>query len=124
LITNAGLVLRASNGAEAPAPELAQRVTDYVADKQQRSEGMDDMVTGELLADDVLTSLVQAAGVSYELLPLGCVVDSISTLVGVAVVQINDSFARNDKQAQLLNALATNLLQTGDSPGLPITPRD
>jgi hypothetical protein len=76
------------------------------------------MVTGELQHDDALTSLIQASGVSYELLPLGCVVESISTLAGVAVVEVAQTRVRNQKQAQLLNALATNLLQTGDSPGL------
>ena len=118
LITPAGLLLRASHGAESPSLELAQRVTRYISDKQQRSEDMDDMVTGELQQDDALTSLIQASGVSYELLPLGCVVESISTLAGVAVVEVAETRVRNQKQAQLLNALATNLLQTGDSPGL------
>ena len=39
-------------------------------------------------------------------------------LAGVAVVGITETRVRNDKQAQLLNALATSLLEAGDSPGL------
>jgi tetratricopeptide (TPR) repeat protein len=123
LITLAGLVLRTSHGADAPALELAQFVTHYVSDKQQRSEELDEMITGDLRHVDALTSLIQAAGTSYELLPLGCVVDSVSTIVGVAVVEVTQTRVRNEKQVQLLNALATSLLDTGDSPGLRFTAR-
>jgi hypothetical protein len=102
---------------------LAQFVTHYVSDKQQRSEELDEMITGDLRHADALTSLIQAAGTSYELLPLGCVVDSVSTIVGVAVVEVTQTRVRNEKQVQLLNALATSLLDTGDSPGLRFTAR-
>ena len=123
LITPAGLVLRASQGADIPALELGQYVTRYVSDKQQRSADLDDMITGDLPHDDALTSLVQAAGTSYELLPLGCVIDSVSTLVGVTCVEVAQTRVRNEKQVQLLNALAASLLQSGDSPGLQLTAR-
>jgi hypothetical protein len=124
LTTPAGLVLRASLGTDTPAPELAERVTRYVTDKQQRSDQMDEMVTGDLADEDALTSLIQASGVSYELLPLGCVVDSIRTLVGVTVVEVAGTRFRNEKQGQLLNAVATNLLQTGDSAGVRVPADD
>jgi hypothetical protein len=121
LITPAGLVLRASHGAESPARELADRVSSYVSDKLHAADEMDDMVTGDLPDDDTLTSLVQVAGGSYELLPLGCAIDATSMLAGVAVVRVDQTYTRNQKQAQLLNALATSLLQTGDSEGMRLT---
>jgi hypothetical protein len=124
LITPAGLVLRASQGVESPAPELAERVSNYVSEKLHDADEMDDMVTGDLPDDDALTSLVQASGGSYELLPLGCAIDATSTLAGVAVVRVDEAHARNQKQAQLLNALATSLLQTGDSQGMRLTSAD
>jgi hypothetical protein len=124
LITPAGLVLRASHGADTPAPELADRVTEYVSEKLHAADEMDEMVTGDLPDDDALTSLIQASGGSYELLPLGCAIEATSTLAGVAVVRVETAHARNHKQAQLLNALATSLLQTGDSQGMRLTSAD
>jgi hypothetical protein len=124
LITPAGLVLRASQGAETPAVELADRVTSYIDERQHQSDELDDMITGDLPDDEVLTSLVQAAGSSYELLPLGCAIDATSVLAGVAVVRVDEAHIRNQKQAQLLNALATSLLQTGDSHGMRLTGTD
>ena len=124
LITPAGLVLRASLGTELPEPELSQRVTLYVANKQQRSDELDDMVTGELVEDDALTSLVRADTASYELLPMTSVTAAVSTLAGVAVIQVTHTRVRNEKQAQLLSALATSLLETGDCEGLRLTAPD
>ncbi|HKP61056.1 MAG TPA: protein kinase [Polyangiales bacterium] len=124
LISPAGLLLRASHGQKEPAPELAAHVSDYVTEKQQRAIDMDDMVTGDLPQDDALTSLIQASGTSYELLPLGCVTDATSTLAGIAVVEVNNARIRNERQAQLLNAIATSLLQSGDSQGLRLTAAD
>jgi len=43
--------------------------------------------------------------------------------VGVAVVEVTQTRVRNEKQVQLLNALANSLLETGDSPGLRFTAR-
>jgi hypothetical protein len=124
LITPAGLVLRASQGVDSPAPELAERVSSYVSEKLHDADEMDEMVTGDLPDDDALTSLVRASGGSYELLPLGCAIDATSTLAGVAVVRVDEAHTRNQKQAQLLNALATSLLQTGDSQGMRLTSAD
>jgi hypothetical protein len=118
LITPAGLALRASFGADAAQPELAELASDYISDKQKRSEALDDMLTGDLPEDGLLTAAVKAGDGSYELLPLGCVVNSISTLVGVVVIAVTHSSEHNARLAQLLNTIATNLLQAGDSPGL------
>jgi hypothetical protein len=114
LITPAGLVLRASHGAATPALALAERVARYVTDKQRHSEDIDDMVTGDLAQEQALTSLIDSAGVSYELLALSCVVDAISTLAGVAAIEVTETRVRNEKQTQLLNALAASLLHAGD----------
>jgi hypothetical protein len=124
LMTPAGLLLRASHGEDTPAPELAERVTSYVAEKQQRAGEMDDMVTGDLPDEDVLTSLIRSGGASHELLPLGCVIDAASTLAGIAVIEVSQARIRNERQSQLLNAIATNLLQSGDSQGLRLTALD
>jgi hypothetical protein len=123
LITRAGLLLSASRGAETPALELAERVASYVAEQVSHAEGLDDMVTGDLPDGAALTALVDANGESYELLPLGCVIDATSTLAGVAVVRVAvaEGRVRNDKQAQLRSALAANLLQTGDSTGIRLS---
>ncbi|HKU38517.1 MAG TPA: protein kinase [Polyangiales bacterium] len=118
LLTPAGPVLRASQGAAAPTAELAHTVSGYVADKQQQAEELDDMATGLLSEDSVLSAVVRVAGGSYELLPLSCVVDASSTLAGIAAIEVGEARARNDKQAQLLTALAASLLQSGDSHGL------
>lgn len=80
LLTPAGLVLRGSRGSELPGRELAHGVTRYIADKQQRSDDLDEMITGELANDQVLTSLIRADDCSYELLPLACVIEAASTL--------------------------------------------
>jgi hypothetical protein len=124
LLSAAGLVLAASQGTGTPPAELAERVSRYVMNEKHRASEMDDMVTGDLPEDDALTSLVQTEGASYELLPLACVLEATSTLAGVAVVQVEETRMRNDKQAQLLNTLAANMLQTGDSHGLPLTAAD
>jgi len=124
LHTPAGLVLRASRGGDQPGRDLAERVTRYVAEKQQRSDDLDEMITGELAPDEALTSFIRNEGVSYELLPLACVTDAISILAGVAVVEASEARVRNEKQAQLLSALASSLLQAGDCEGLRLTVTD
>mgnify|MGYP003444457434 FL=1 len=121
LLTAAGLVLRASQGADSPAPELAGQVSRYVSDKQQRSDDLEEMVTGELAQEEQLTSLIRTEGLSYELLPLACVIDAVSTLAGVAVVEVSQARIRNEKQSQLLSALAMSMLQAGDCDGLRLT---
>jgi hypothetical protein len=126
LITPAGLLLCASRGAEVPALELAHRAASYVAEQVSHAEGLDDMVTGDLPDDAVLTALFDAAGQSYELLPLGCVIEATTMLAGVAVIRVAEAGerVRNDKQAQLRSALAANLLQTGDSTGIRLSAAD
>jgi hypothetical protein len=49
---------------------------------------------------------------------------AVSTLAGVAVIQVTHTRVRNEKQAQLLSALATSLLETGDCEGLRLTAPD
>lgn len=121
LLTPAGLVLRASRGSEQPASELRDHVTRFMADRREHSDELDEMITGELEQDDTLTSLIRAAGASYQFLSLACVIETVNTLVGVAVVEVSQASVGNEKQTQLLSALAASLLQSGDCEGLQLS---
>jgi hypothetical protein len=118
LVAPSGLLLGASHGPDTPTLQLAEHVREYVVREQQREGAMDEMVTGELEDDVALAPTVQVAGASYELLPLKSLVDSISTLAGVAALPAKAARVRTEKQLRLLDALATHLLQTGDSSGV------
>jgi hypothetical protein len=121
LFSPAGLMLSASHGGEAVAPQLAERVSDFIGVERERAGQMDEMATGELLDDAPLTTTVRVAGHDYELLPLRCVVDAAGLLAGVAVVATNPNLQRTHRQLDLLHALASTLIQTGDSSGLRLT---
>jgi hypothetical protein len=112
-------MLRASHGSSVPSAEIAERVSDYVAEKQQHADELDDMATGALEDDEApLISAPQIEGSSYELLPLSCVVEMASVLVGVAVVEAPKALTRDVQQSELLHVLAASLLQAGDSQGV------
>jgi hypothetical protein len=121
LFSAAGMMLSASHGGEAVAPQLAERVSDFVSVERERAGQMDEMATGELLDDAPLTTTVRIAGHDYELLPLRCVVDAAGMLAGIAVVATNTNLQRTHRQLDLLHALASTLIQTGDSSGLRLT---
>jgi hypothetical protein len=119
-----GWLLGASHGADTPTLQLAELVRQYAVQEQHREGAMDEMVTGELEGEVPLAPTIVVGGVSYELLPLNSVVDSVSTLAGVAVLPAKDARVRTEKQLRLLEALATHLLQSGDSSGArSIAPR-
>jgi hypothetical protein len=118
LLTPAGPVLRASQGSAAPSAELAEHVSGFILKKQGQYSDLDDMVTGELTSDDEQAPTERLAGSSYELLLLGCVMGTTSTLAGVAAVEVGDNRPRNERQSQLLTALARSLMQAGDSHGI------
>ena len=120
LITPAGPVLRASHGGVTPPAELGQRVSDYVSEKQQEAEALDDMETDALATRGTQVSLVEIAGRRHELLPLGCVVKATSVLAGVAVIELPDDHQRSEQQAQLLHVLASSLVHAGDTEGLKL----
>jgi hypothetical protein len=67
----------------------------------------------------LLTHLLAAH--DYELLPLRFVVDAAAALAGVAVVATLADLPRTQRQIDLLHALASTLMQTGDSSGLRLT---
>jgi serine/threonine protein kinase len=118
LLTPAGPVLRASQGGAGPSTELAEHVSSFIVKKQGQYSELDDMVTGELTSEAEQSATERLAGSSYELLLLGCVIGTTSTLAGVAAVEVGDTRARNERQSQLLSALARSLLQAGDSQGI------
>jgi hypothetical protein len=124
VIAASGLVLGASHGADTPTLQLAELVRQYAVQEQHREGAMDEMVTGELESELTLAPTVQVGAVRYELLPLNSVVDGVSTLAGVAALPAKDARVRSEKQLRLLDALATHLLQSGDSSGArSIAPR-
>jgi hypothetical protein len=119
LLTPAGPVLSAAHGGIVPSVEVAARVSGYVAEKQQQAEDLDDMATGALVDEEApLERASQIEGSSYELLPLSCVVEATSVLIGVAVIEVARGRRRDVQQSELLHVLAASLLQAGDSRGL------
>jgi hypothetical protein len=110
-------VLRASHGGDGPSTELAEQVSSYLVTKQAQAGELDDMATDALSAEDEVMPFERLAGGRYQLLPLGCVVGTNSTLAGVAVIEIGDSGAGHEGHTQLLNALASTLVQAGDAHG-------
>jgi len=115
LITPAGPVLAASLVESAPSASLLTQVSEYVARKQAHADGLDDMATGVL--DEQEGTLVlshTSRDTRYELLPLSSVENAASVLVGVAAIQVSEGRARNEKQLQLLSAIASSLAQHGD----------
>jgi hypothetical protein len=115
MLTPAGPVLRASHGASAPAVVLQDRVTAFVTENQRHTQDLDDTVTGALEDEAALDLSVCSEDRRYELLPLSCVVEATSVLVGIAVIETAEDRGRSEQQAQLLRVLATSLLQTADS---------
>jgi hypothetical protein len=121
LFSAAGLMLSASLGSDIVAPQLAERVSDFVGVERERAGLVDEMSTGEMNDDAPQTTTVQIAGNDYELLPLRCVIDAAGMLAGVAVVATNTNLQRTHRQIDLLHALASTLIQTGDSSGMRLT---
>jgi tetratricopeptide (TPR) repeat protein len=116
LLTPAGPVLRASQGNAGPSTELAEHVSSYILAKQQQAGELDDMATDALSTDEP-SPLERLTIGRYQLLPLGCVVGTSSTLAGVAAVEVNQSRTLTEGHTELLNALASSLLQAGDTQG-------
>ena len=121
LITADGPVHAASLVETEPSASLNERVSHFVERKRESADALDDMTTGELEEEQgTLVLSVTSTDASYELLPISCVVDAVSVLVGVAVIQVSEARPRNEHQLQLLNAIATSLLSHGDSQGVRI----
>ena len=120
LITSSGPVHVASRVESSPSTSLLAKVRSYVEWKCQRAKDMHDMLTGALDEDEAGTLVlsVQSAAANYELLPLGCMESGRNLLVGIAVIEGSDTRTRNERQQQLLNAIATSLLQHGDTQGV------
>jgi hypothetical protein len=120
LASPAGLVLSASQGDPAPKPAL-EALREFLAQTRDHADEIDEMVTGELLEEATPSAIVQADGVSYALLPLVCLVEDESTVAGVAAIALSDAPVDVLRQGQLLNALATHLLETGEYTGVTIS---
>jgi hypothetical protein len=119
LLSPGGLVLSASQGNLAAPPALAE-VREFLTRAQERVQDMDDMATGDLLADPAPGASLRVDGVEYELLLLSCVIDGVGRDAGVAAVAVSETPGDALRQAELLNALATHLLEASDGVGTSI----
>lgn len=108
LLTPAGLELRASQGGATPPSNITGQVSAFVTDQQKQVADLDEMATG--LVEDVgeLHTLPNVDQHSHALLPLRCVDDSVSVLVGVALVEPPNE-QRVEPHVELLTLLATSL---------------
>ena len=111
LLTPAGPVLQASIGEASPPTELGRPVSNYVSDQQQQAEELDDMATGAITGSADLGSTVAVNGRNYELLPMGCVVEATSMLVGVVVIEGEAVQREAAPKRELLTAIAASLLE-------------
>jgi hypothetical protein len=119
VVTSGGLRLAASLG-PTPAPaNLNGLVADYVKAEQTRAEKMTEVATGTLMAEEETgQSMVQCAGVSYEMLLLASVAGGEGIIAGVAALENGTAAGRYVKQAQLLATLAAHLIEGGDVTGM------
>jgi hypothetical protein len=112
LISPDGLLLSASQGSPAPLPAVSA-VLEFLTLTQDRAADMDEMVTGELPTESAPSAWVQAEGIRYELLVLSRVTEYEQKIAGVAALALSDTPVDVLRQGQLLNVLATHLLEVG-----------
>jgi hypothetical protein len=89
----------------------------FWARPEERAAHMDDRATGVLTEEVAPSATLIAGGSSYELLVLSCMVDGESKIAGIAAIAAGDGDYDAMKQAQLLQALASHLLERGDTVG-------
>jgi ABC-type transporter Mla MlaB component len=112
LISPDGLLLSASQGSPAPLPAVSA-VLEFLTLTQDRAADMDEMVTGELPTESAPSAWVHAEGIRYELLLLSRVTEYEQKIAGVAALALGDTPVDVLRQGQLLNVLATHLLEVG-----------
>jgi hypothetical protein len=114
-----GLAIAASQGNKVPPHDLAT-LNALVAGALQRAAALDEMATDELAPESAPHLTIEADGVSYKLLLLSCTVGASERVAGLAAIAARDAPFDLLQQGQLLHALATHLLQLGDSTGDPV----
>jgi hypothetical protein len=119
VVTSKGLRLAASLGATPLPANLNALASDFVKAEQTRAEKMTEIATGTMVAEaEAGDSMVQCAGVSYEMLLLASVAGGEGIIAGVAALENGESAGRFVKQAQLLATLAAHLIEGGDVTGM------
>jgi hypothetical protein len=95
-------------------PDLAQRALHFLERERSRAETQT-QVASSGLSDELseTASLVHIRGAVYELMLVACVVDGSGREVGVVALELAPDAkpVRNAKQAQLLSAIASYLVQ-------------
>lgn len=111
LVAPSGPSLAASYGGATTPDELAELVAQYVSEQREQAAELDDMATGAQA--DAQAARSQAEGCSYQLLPLRCVVEGASVLVGLAALERSE---RDDvpPPLDLLSFLALSLHEFGE----------
>ena len=116
LTSATGLTLAAAIGGK-PSLLNLEPLYAFLARSEERAADMDDMSTGELTEEVAPSATLAVGGVTYELLVLSCMVDAESKVAGIAAIEQGDGEYDALKQAQLLQALASHLLERGDTMG-------
>jgi hypothetical protein len=116
LTTSTGLTLAAAIGGKPTILDLGPLYA-YLARIEEREADMDDMSTGELTEEVAPSATLSLGAVTYELLVLSCMVDGQPKVVGIAAIEAGHGEYDAMKQAQLLQALASHLLERGDTVG-------
>jgi hypothetical protein len=107
--------LAASYGATTDPANLADYVREYLTQEQSRADTMTEIATGTILGEmEAGQSTVSAGGIAYELLLLTCILEGSGVVAGVAAVVKGERRVHYIKQTQLLNTLASHLIQAGD----------
>jgi hypothetical protein len=88
---------------------------DFLERSQERAADMDEMATGELSEEAAPALTLSADGVTYELLMLSCMVDGYSRVAGIAAVPAAEGSHDPLRQTQLLQALASHLLEPANA---------
>jgi hypothetical protein len=88
-------------------------VSEYVSEQHQQAEELDDMATGNFADDAAHAPAGDLTERGHQLLPLRCVVEAASVLVGVVVIERGEGQVDPEQQLQLLNLLAASLLEAG-----------
>jgi hypothetical protein len=109
-----GLMLSASQG-EFAAPPVIADVREFLTCTREREEKIDEMATGDLPEAGALDNSIQVGKTRYALLVLSCIVDDERKIAGVAAIAAGDTLIDGLRQAQLLDVLASHLLEVGDS---------
>jgi tetratricopeptide (TPR) repeat protein len=121
LVSNAGLALAASQGGESAPPEgLLEHLNEYF--EREVSESGDD--TAALTGGDVESALAarpcfrDGAGVEHRLVLLTSLAASGARHAGVAALVERPRVERPAGGAELVSALSTHLIQSGDTRGV------